>query len=155
MKFLLTAFLGALSLAPIQAEELRSFDLSIVRTFHQPVKLSIGWDGNSASLRTQIWAGSGGYDWKEIESDRKRALTAAEVEKLRKWLAAISIAELKNLKNTAGLDGSSWKLSFGVAEEKRVAFWSPGSSSKDRGLKAFHALGEYLWELAGIEGKLY
>jgi len=61
-----------------------------------------------------------------------------------------------NLKdNTDGSDGSHWCLdSVNVHTEISICFWDPSSDYEERGLTGMYDLGDYLWDLTGIQGEI-
>jgi hypothetical protein len=138
----------------VSAEELKSFDFTIKRTFDKPVELSIIVRADSTILRTTIWAGAGGYDWKEIESATNRKLTDEEIHQLWGLMKIINLSNLPEKDDTTGFDGSTWTLKL-LETRKTIQYWSPGYETKKRDIESFHDLGVYLWGLIDADGKLY
>ena len=153
MKTLFTALILTLATSAVLAEDYRSFEFSIVRTFHKPIKMTVTAKDGQSVLRIRIWSGKGGYDWGDVESDKTRKLTAEEVEQISKLVLPLDLKELKKKEDYLGLDGSTWELAF--SKESSVSLWTPGSSTEERKLTEFVALGDYMWKLSGAADPKY
>lgn len=127
----------------------------MIRTFHKPVKMTIDVSEEKVELQTKIWSGSGGYEWGEVEVEKKRVLTPKEVTSLKALLRPLDLKELKKAEDYRGLDGSAWVLSFSNEKKDTVNLWTPGASTKKRKLEEFVAFGNFMWKLSGVSGDQY
>jgi len=134
---------------PCPAEDLRSFELQIAPTFHDPVILNVTKSDKHYFFRIRVWNGRGGFDWGKISTDHTRELTPDEVKNLSALLKPLDLTKLKAAEDFGGLDGTTWTLSFADDSNTKLKLWSPNYDKGKRGLVDFVFLCEYLWKLSG------
>ena len=127
-------------------EDIETYRLTWLRTFHTPIAIRIMKQGDAFSIILKLCDGHGGYDPSNLVVNLHRIISYQDWENFQVHLNTFDFWSMETWDNVIGLDGADWILEGKSKDRYRLV---TRHSPKKRIFPFFQAC-DYLIQLTGV-----